>query len=84
MPVMSPPEKKPKGKPTERPKRKPQRTGKSLNVWIQGELRDALDTYVENTKPRTTQTAVVELALEEFLTKAGLWPPPAGSPAKTE
>ena len=51
-----------------------QRGGKALNVWIRTELRDALDTLVG--RSRRSLTAEVSLALEEYLTQEGLWPPP--------
>jgi hypothetical protein len=39
-------------------------------------LLDALLRYVGQTRPETTKSAVIRLALEEFLTRAGMWPPP--------
>jgi hypothetical protein len=58
------------------PKRQPpKRTGKPLNVWIDASLRDAIDTLVDESKPRTSLTAIVELALEEYLTRQKRWPP---------
>lgn len=60
-------------------KKKPQgRTGKSIQMYLPGELLDALDAYVEATRPRPTKTAIFEMMLEDFLTKAGYWPRPAG------
>lgn len=41
-------------------------------------LLDSLVTYVDRTRPETSKSAVIRLALEEFLERAGLWPP-AGS-----
>jgi hypothetical protein len=40
-------------------------------------LLDALIRYVDQTRPETTKSAVIRLALEEFLTEAGFWPPPS-------
>jgi hypothetical protein len=73
MPLMTEPKRRPKkgGKP---PRKPPQRSGKPLNVWIQDELRDALDELLGQT--RRSLTAEVSIALEEHLKKAGLWPPP--------
>jgi hypothetical protein len=44
-------------------------------------LGQALDGYVASVRPKTTQTAVLELALEEYLAKHGFWPPAAGDSA---
>ena len=49
------------------------RSGKNLNVWINPELRDALDELRKDT--RRSLTSEVELALEEYLEKHGKWPP---------
>jgi hypothetical protein len=38
-------------------------------------LGEALEAYVEATRPKTTNTAVVELALERYLSEVGFWPP---------
>jgi hypothetical protein len=38
-------------------------------------LLDALVRYVEQTRPETSKSAVIRLALEEFLQRAGFWPP---------
>jgi hypothetical protein len=48
------------------------RSGENLNVWIRSELVEAVRQYVRATSPRTSKTAVVELALEEFLAKRGV------------
>lgn len=69
----------PKRKPgSEQPKRKPpNRSGEPLNVWIDNALMAALNAYIEATVPRTSKTAVVELALHELLKAKGHWPPPS-------
>jgi hypothetical protein len=79
MPVMTERSSKPKkGGSTRR--KPPQRTGKPLNVWLQEELRDALDELLGQT--RRSLTAEVSIALEEHLKKHGLWPrPPRPSPS---
>jgi hypothetical protein len=52
-----------------------QRRGKPLNVWVPLELRDALDaSAARNRRPLTTETVI---ALENYLTAQGLWPPRA-------
>ncbi len=38
-------------------------------------LREALESYIERTRPRPVKSAVLRLALEEFLERQGLWPP---------
>jgi hypothetical protein len=76
---MATPRKKRKDASGNRGRKPPQRTGKPLNVWIASELRDALDAYVEGIRPKTTQTAVVSLILEDYLAKHGFWPPASSS-----
>src|ERR1700722_19544459 len=75
MPVMTDDRKKPKKK-MGRPA-----TGRTPSTAVfarvSPELGKALDAYVESIRPRTTNTAVVSLALEEYLTRAGFWPPPS-------
>jgi hypothetical protein len=53
------------------------RTGKSLQVWIPAELKDALDSFVNASRPKTSLTSCVEVAIEDFLKQHGAWPPPA-------
>jgi hypothetical protein len=36
---------------------------------------EALERYVAQSRPQTSKSAVLRLALEEFLVKAGAWPP---------
>lgn len=50
-------------------KKRPNRTGRALGIWISDELGKKLDDFLENRKPKTTLTAVIELALEEFFEK---------------
>lgn len=40
-------------------------------------LRDALNSYISHTKPKPGKSAVLRAALEEFLERAGFWPPPS-------
>jgi predicted transcriptional regulator len=51
---------------------KPNRQGKPLNVWLDDDLRNALDEMVK--RSRRSITAEVSIALEEYLAKQGLWP----------
>lgn len=77
MPIMA--KRKPKpGESSKPPRKPPQRSGKPLNVWLESELRDALDALLA--KSRRSLTAEVSIALEEYLTRQGLWPP-ASSPS---
>lgn len=48
-----------------------------LYARIQPRLGAAFEAYIEATKPKPSQTAALELALEEFLTSRSFWPPPA-------
>lgn len=54
--------------------KKPARTGKSLGVYVDTELSEAFGRYIEQSRPRTTRTAVIEMLLEQFLTEKGFWP----------
>jgi hypothetical protein len=53
------------------------RTGEPLYVWIEVALGAALTAYLNDLRPRATKTAVVEMALEEFLRSKGYFPPPS-------
>ena len=46
---------------------------------LPAELRAALTSYIQRTKPTPGKSAVLRAALEEFLQRAGLWPPPTPS-----
>lgn len=64
------------------PKRRPGRPRgrtptETIFARVSPDLAKALDSYVSTFRPKTTQTAVVEVALEEYLTKHGFWPPAA-------
>jgi hypothetical protein len=54
------------------------RVGENLNVWVREEIVEALRAYLASVRPRTTKTASVEVALEEFLRARGFWPPGVG------
>lgn len=67
---------KPKRTSQQSPKQPPpNRTGKSLHVYIDPALRDAMELLVRQS--RRSLTTEVEIALENHLSAAGLWPPPA-------
>ena len=74
MPVMAKPRPKPKMSATKQQAPATKRAGKPLHVWIPEALRDAIDKAAEVN--RRHLTSEVEIALEEYLTKQGLWPPP--------
>ena len=56
--------------------KKPKRSGVSLGVYIASELRDAFDRFIDQTEPRTSKTAVIEMLLTRYLTEQEFWPPP--------
>jgi hypothetical protein len=60
----------------------PQRSGKPLNVWLEADVRDALDALLVQT--RRSLTSEVSIALENHLKAAGLWPPPSSAPDKPQ
>lgn len=74
MSVMTPPDKKSKPGQPAQPK-KTARKGASVTIWLPQALKDALDAYVDASRPKTNGKAVIEAALEDFLTKEGHWPP---------
>ncbi len=52
-----------------------QRTEPREAFHLPADLREALVKFVDDARPETSKTAVIKLALEEFLTKHGYWPP---------
>lgn len=60
--------------------KKQTRSGVSLGVYIAPELMASFAAYVDEAKPRTSKTAVIEMLLERFLTEQGRWPPPTKDP----
>src|SRR5262245_31141660 len=55
----------------------------TLFVRISPQLGAAFEGYVAATEPRPSRTSVLELALREYLTRRGVWPPggrPDGGP----
>jgi hypothetical protein len=61
--------------------RKPQGRSPAFTVFVRIplDLGEALERYVDETRPKPTTTSAVTLAIEELLRKAGFWPPPPGS-----
>lgn len=55
--------------------RKPKRSGQSVNVYLPDDLKEAVDAFVNSTRPKTSMKAVIVTALEDFLTANNLWPP---------
>lgn len=58
------------------------RRGKPLNVWLENDLREAVETARH--RSRRKLRAEVSVALEEYLTRLGLWPPPTRKPGKAD
>jgi hypothetical protein len=52
-----------------KPKR--ERAGENLNVWVRKGLLRVFRDYLGTVRPRTTKTAVVEEALEQYLASKG-------------
>ena len=42
---------------------------------IDQELGEVFSAHIESIEPQTTLTAVLEMAVREYLAKRGLWPP---------
>lgn len=59
---------------TAKPNRSP---AYAIFVRINPELGDALDKYLGQARPQPTTRAVIETALQDFLTFHGCWPPSA-------
>ncbi len=57
-------------------KPRPNRTTVALNLYIRPDIAAALDSYLAEQRPSRTKVSTVETALEDFLKKAGHWPPP--------
>jgi hypothetical protein len=67
---------KPSGKKPDQPRgRSP---SEAIFVRINPGLGKALESYMNGVRPKTTRTAVIEAALEEFLAARGHWPPSEG------
>jgi hypothetical protein len=63
-----------KKKPPAGAKRQNRHTEPRESFHLPQDLLDALVRYVEQTRPETSKSAVLRLALEEFLERAGYWP----------
>jgi hypothetical protein len=50
------------------------RFGKGVSLWINKDLFEALDVYVDTTEPIVTKRATIEAALRDFLRQRGYWP----------
>lgn len=48
----------------------------TLGIEIDPEINATLERFVETHRPKTTKRGAVEWALEEFLKRHNLWPPP--------
>lgn len=47
----------------------------TIHAWVDDELADALQAYVDSTEPRVSKTSTIEAALRAFLREKGFWPP---------
>lgn len=56
------------------PATKRTREGVNINVWVEPELGEAFEKYLEEVRPKPTRKTAVEAALELLLTQAGRWP----------
>jgi hypothetical protein len=50
------------------------RGGVSTHVYLDPAVAAALAEYLASAQPRTSKTAVIELALREFFQSRGAWP----------
>lgn len=64
--------------------KKSARSGKSLGVYVSPKLADAFARYIEQSRPRTTRTAIIEMLLEQFLGENGFWPEEQQEPPPDE
>jgi hypothetical protein len=61
-----------------RPKKKPDRDRHAepkVLFHLPHDLREALVAYVRSVEPATTMSAVARLAIQQYLTRQGVWPP---------
>jgi molybdopterin-guanine dinucleotide biosynthesis protein A len=56
-----------------KPAKKPNRSKTPLQIWLERDLREALDKFVETDRRKIT--TVVSMALEKFLQEQGAWTP---------
>jgi hypothetical protein len=74
MTVMASPKKRPgPGRP--RKDEPAPRKGTPLHCWINEALREALDGFIDQSRPRGSLKDHIEIAIEEYLEKRGHWPP---------
>ncbi len=55
-------------------KKKPNRSGRPIMVWVDTDVGEALDRFIDGQRMPPTLTDVVELALREFLKAEGFAP----------
>jgi hypothetical protein len=73
MPGMDDKKRKKPGRPPGR------KTSATVYARVDPELEGAIDAYIQAQRVQPTQTAVVIVALQEFLEKEGFWPPPGAT-----
>ncbi len=49
-----------------------------VSVRLDADLVKMLNDHVDTLRPESSVRAVLQLAVEEYLERAGLWPPPPG------
>jgi hypothetical protein len=66
----------PRSRKSETPPKQPNRSpAYTVYARIDPALGAVLEKHIDSVRPKTTLTAVLELAIEEYLAKQGLWPP---------
>ena len=66
-----------KQQPSGEPKKSP-RKGASIQAWINPEIREAVDAWIEGQELPPSLTSILEVALKEFLIKRDGWKPAKG------
>lgn len=51
------------------------RSGRNINVWVDGSIGDDIDKYLEDTRPTPTLVSLIETALEDFFIAKGIRQP---------
>lgn len=57
--------------------KKPNRTGRALSCWISDQHAAVLDVYLRSRRPAPSITSLIEVALEDFFRREGIWPEPS-------
>jgi hypothetical protein len=65
--------------PKKKQKPQPNRKGLSIHVYLDADVRAALDNYMGSSDLQPNATRIINLALKRYLQSVGFWPPPAPS-----